>query len=105
MRDIRKLARVLLAIPCLAQGIGAQETTPATIADTTFHPIALQDAVQMAQKNAPAAVQARGQITTANSSVRSAYGQFMPSVNLSAGQSQLSSGTRRTGTTTGDTRA
>ena len=104
MRYTKVLGSVLLAIPCLAQGIFAQETPPTTIADTTLHPIALQEAVLMAQKNAPAAVQARGQISTANSAVRSAYGQFMPSVNLSAGQSQLSSGTRRTDPTTGELR-
>ena len=101
MRYVRFLGSVLLAIPCLAQGIGAQgTTTPAN--DTTLHPIALQDAVLMAQKNAPAAVQARGQIETAESSVRSAYGQFLPNVQLTAGQSQVSSGTKRTDPTTGE---
>src|SRR5689334_24382145 len=104
MKSLKMLSCVLLAIPCLAQGIGAQETTSPQITDTTLHPIALQEAVEMAQKNAPAAVQARGQIRTAESSVRSAYGQFLPNVSLTAGQSQLSSGTRRTDPTTGELR-
>jgi outer membrane protein len=104
MRYMKTLSWVLLAIPCLAQGIGAQEGNPTAIGDTTLHPIALQDAVTMAQRNAPAAVQARGQIRTAQSSVRSAYGQFMPSLSLTAGQSQVSSGTRRTDPVTGELR-
>jgi len=88
MRYVRFFGGVLLAIPCLAQGIGAQEGNPTTIGDTTLHPIALQDAVKMAQQNAPAAVQARGQIRSAESSVRSAYGQFLPNFNFSMGQSK-----------------
>jgi outer membrane protein len=94
MRCVRFLGSVLLAIPCLAQGIGAQEPAPAANSDTSLHPIALQEAVLMAQKNAPAAVQARGQIQTSESAVRSAYGQFLPSLNLTAGQSQLTNGTQ-----------
>ena len=88
MRSITKSTLLLLSIPCLAQGIGAQENAPTALGDTTLHQISLQDAVNMAQKNAPAAVQARGQTKNAESAVRSAYGQYLPSLNFTAGQSK-----------------
>lgn len=90
---------LLVAIPCLAQGIGAQENSPNAIGDTTLHPISLQQAVELAQRNAPAAVQARGQVQNAETGVRTAYGQYLPSVNFSAGQTKQSSGTRLDPTT------
>jgi outer membrane protein len=89
---------LLLAIPCLAQGIGAQENNPTALGDTTLHPIALSEAVKLAQQNAPAAVQARGQIRNAESAVRSAYAQYLPNLNLTAGQ------TKQTGGSAFDTR-
>lgn len=86
----------LLAIPCLARGISAQgvQVVPAgdTVrrlsidSDSAFHPIDLERAIQLAQRNAPAAVQARGQIRSANSSVKAAYGALLPGVSLSLGQ-------------------
>jgi outer membrane protein len=54
----------------------------------SLYPISLDEAVRLAQRNAPAAVQARGQVRTSNSAVRSAYGAFLPSVNFSMGQTQ-----------------
>jgi outer membrane protein len=92
---------ILLTIPCLAQGILAQSPSVSSVADTTLrtltatsdtglHPIALQEAIRLAQRNAPAAVQARGQIRTSTSAVRSAYGALLPSVSLSAGQTNQS---------------
>lgn len=83
-----QITLLLLAIPCLAQGIGAQENTPTALGDTSLHQISLQEAVRLAQMNAPAAVQARGQIKNAESAVRSAYGQYLPSLNFSMGQSK-----------------
>ena len=92
---------LILAIPCLAQGIGAQENSPSAIGDTTLHPISLQEAVDMAQRNAPVAVQARGQIKNAETAVRSAYGQYLPNLNFTAGQTKQSAG-RRLDPTTGE---
>jgi outer membrane protein len=83
-----KSSLLLLAIPCLVQGIGAQENAPTALGDTSVHQISLQEAVRLAQENAPVAVQARGQIRNAESAVRSAYGQYLPSLNFSAGQSR-----------------
>ena len=53
--------------------------------DTAASPITLSDAILMAQRNAPSAVQARGSIRTANATVKQSYAAFLPSINLSAG--------------------
>jgi outer membrane protein len=73
-----------LATPTLAPG-----QTRAVPSDS-LHPIDLQEAVALAQRNAPAAVQARGQLRTSAASVRSAYGSFLPSVTASMNQSKES---------------
>ena len=97
---MKKTLITLLAIPCLAQGIFAQGTpvTLASVRDTTrrvsidsdssFHPIDLAKAVQLAQRNSPVSVAARGQITTANAAVKEAYAAFIPNATITAGQSQ-----------------
>lgn len=53
-------------------------------------PIALQSAVDAAQRNLPAAVQARGALRTASAQRRGALGAFLPSLSMSAsaGRSQ-----------------
>jgi outer membrane protein len=101
---MKKMLIMALAIPCFGRGISAQGTTRAQAmtrsvasgdtvrrlsidSDTAFHPIDLQHAIELAQRNAPAAVQARGQIRTANSQVRTAYAAFLPSLSITAGQS------------------
>ena len=93
---MKKTLITLLVIPCLARGISAQglQVVPAgdTVhrvsidSDSAFHPIDLQRAIQLAQRNAPVAVQARGQIRSANSSVKAAYAALLPGVALSLGQ-------------------
>jgi outer membrane protein len=97
---MKKIAFVLFAIPCLTQGIAAQGTPVALASmrdtvkrvsidsDTSFHPIDLQRAVELAQRNAPSAVQARGQIKIANAEVRQAYAAFLPNASITAGQTQ-----------------
>src|SRR5215208_1531281 len=56
-------------------------------ADTlAARPIPLRDAVTLAQQNALGAVQARGQIRTAESSVRAARAALFPSLNFTMGQ-------------------
>jgi outer membrane protein len=95
----KTFAFVCIAVSCIAPRIAAQGT-PVSLAslrdtvrrvsidsDTSFHPIDLVKAIELAQRNAPVAVQARGQIRLANSSVRQAYAAFLPSATLSAGQS------------------
>jgi outer membrane protein len=97
---MKKTLITLLAIPCLARGIFAQGT-PVTLAsardtvrrvsidsDSSFHPIDLLRAIDLAQRNSPLTVQARGATTVANASVRAAYAAFIPNATISAGQSQ-----------------
>ncbi|MCC6244563.1 MAG: TolC family protein, partial [Gemmatimonadaceae bacterium] len=48
-------------------------------------PISLQEAVSLAMKNAPAAVQARGLERNAGAARRQAVGAYIPNVNLTAG--------------------
>lgn len=68
---------VLLAAP-----LGAQDTT---VGQDEARPITLQEAINQAQRNSPAAVQARGAERNAAASRRAAYGAFIPSLSLSAG--------------------
>jgi outer membrane protein len=67
---------VALALPIAAVAQAADD--PARV-------IRLAEAVQLAQQNAPAAVQARGQMRTASAQVRSSYSAFLPSISANAG--------------------
>ncbi len=66
------LLTALLAAPLQAQ----------VAVDSGAHPIHLADAIRLAQRNAPAAVQARGQMQTSQAGLRSAYAAFIPSLSL-----------------------
>jgi len=55
------------------------------VVDTTAAPISLTEAIRMAQRNAPASVQARGTLTTSSASVKQAYSAFLPSITVGAG--------------------
>jgi outer membrane protein len=54
--------------------------------DTTARPISLDEAVRLARRNSPLAVQARGQERTSRAQVRAAYASFLPSVTVGMGQ-------------------
>ena len=51
-------------------------------------PIALDEAVQQAQRNAPAAVTARNTLRTTAATVRTAYAQYLPSLSVSGSGSR-----------------
>src|ERR1041384_7383210 len=72
-------------LPLAPLALAAQ--TPVVVNDS-LHEISLQEAISLAQRNAPAAVQARGQLRTTASAVRSAYGAFLPSLSMSVGQTK-----------------
>jgi len=58
-------------------------------------PITLQEAVALAERNALVVIQAHGQVRASGAAVRSAYGAFLPNVNLTAGANrQYISGAR-----------
>jgi outer membrane protein len=77
-RILSRSALVALLVPAL---LGAQ-----SVDSLGARPIALKDAVSLAQQNALGAVQARGQVRTAESSVRAARASLFPSLNLTMGQ-------------------
>jgi outer membrane protein len=75
------LSRSALALLALPLALHAQA------ADSLgARPIPLRDAVTLAQENALGAVQARGQVRTAESSVRAARAALLPSLNVTLGQ-------------------
>lgn len=76
-----KLLRSALALLLAPALLRAQ--APDTLA---ARPIPLRDAVALAQQNGLAAVQARGQVRNAESSVRAARSALFPSLNFSMGQ-------------------
>jgi outer membrane protein len=57
-------------------------------ADAVPRPISLGEAVALAQRNAPAVIQAEGQKRTSDAGVRAAYAAFLPSLSVSAGASR-----------------
>lgn len=66
-------------------------TAPAALAQSpndSLRTITLQEAVSLAQRNNPSAVTARGQTRAAQSSVRSSYGSFIPSLSANVSQTQ-----------------
>lgn len=74
---------VLVAIPA---ALAAQEAP--FIATDSMRPISQEEAVSLARRNSPNAIIARGQLRTASSAVRSAYGAFLPSLSMSMGQTK-----------------
>ena len=76
---MRRLWLAALAAPMLLHAQGA----PVGGA----RPISLAEAVAQAQRNAPAAVQARGSLRTTAAATRSAVGAFMPSLTATVGTS------------------
>jgi len=83
VRQFTATALLLLALPLTTT---IAQNPPASVARDSLRPVTLQEAVHLAQRNAPAAVQARGQLRTTASAVRSAYGAFIPSLTASLNQ-------------------
>lgn len=61
---------------------------PAALMAQEPRPIALDEAVRLARRNAPASIQSRNNIRQNAGLVRQRYAAFLPSVNLSAGLSE-----------------
>ncbi len=58
---------------------------PAAAAAQDARPITLDEAVRLARRNAPAAVQARNSIKSAAATVRTRYGAFLPTLSFGGG--------------------
>lgn len=84
-RTARRIAAALLAAGALPVAALAQVTPSMTAATDSARPIALAEAVRLAQRQSPQAVQARGQETVSRAAVRSAYGAFLPNVTVTTG--------------------
>jgi len=66
--------------------IGLVLAVPSALAaQDAARPIALEDAVRMARRNAPAAVQARNSVRQTAASVRTNYAGFLPNLTFSSG--------------------
>ena len=78
---------VVLSMLAAPLTVGAQAPTAVSPGDS-LRPISLEEAVTLARRNNPAAVQARGQLRSAASAVRSAYGAFLPSLSANMGQNK-----------------
>ena len=73
---LRVLSFILLLVPSVLAG--------QTVNDTTPRPIELDEAVRLARRNSPAAVQARGDMRIARAGVKSAYMAFIPDLSVYA---------------------
>ena len=74
--------RAALALLALPAALSAQAASDALVA----RPITLKEAVALGEQNGLGAIQARGQIRSAESGVRTAKGALLPSLNISLGQ-------------------
>ncbi|MEO8622613.1 MAG: TolC family protein [bacterium] len=86
MPSTTSIFRATIAVLALPAALSAQAISDSLIA----RPIALRDAVALAEENGLVAIQSRGQIRTAQSSVRSAKGALWPSLNISLSQTNTS---------------
>lgn len=75
-----RVTSLLIALPI---ALAAQQPT-----GDGARPIALDEAVRQAQRNAPAAVSARNAMRTTAAAVRTAWAQYIPSLSLSGGGSK-----------------
>lgn len=74
---MRRILTLLLALPSVlaAQGVAVDQSTA--------RPISLDDAVRLAQRNAPQTIQARGNVRSSAAAVTQAKSAFIPSLSVS----------------------
>jgi outer membrane protein len=85
VRQVKRMASLLMVMAWATTAHG--QTAPRALT--------LDEAVALAQRNAPQVIQAQGQSRTSAAARRSAYAAFVPSVSLSAGATrQIPSGAR-----------
>lgn len=77
---MKRVTSLLIALPF---AVAAQQP-----AGDGARPIALDEAVRLAQRNNPASVQARNALRTTDAAVRSAYGTYIPSFSVSSSGSK-----------------
>ena len=83
------LGAVLVAAPLSSPAqSAASAAASAAVSEDDARPIRLAEAVQQAQRNAPAVVQARGQERNAAAAGRSALAAYIPNLTLNAGSAR-----------------
>ena len=80
------ILRACIALFVVPAALSAQSMSDSLVA----RPIALRDAVALAEQSGLAAIQSRGQVRNAQSAVRSARGALLPSLNISLNQTNTS---------------
>ncbi len=76
----KRAVALALLIPIAVQSQG--------VTSGDARPLSLEEAIRLAQQNSPSTVQARGQVRASDAAIRSAYGAFMPSLNVSFGSNR-----------------
>ncbi|MDQ6886706.1 MAG: TolC family protein [Gemmatimonadota bacterium] len=76
-----KALLLALLVPALLAG---------QVADSSARPISLDEAIRLAQRYAPLAVAARGQLETSSEAVRASYAAFIPNLSVNAVRSYVS---------------
>lgn len=71
---------LLLLVPIALHGQG--------VASGDARAVSLDDAIRLAQQNSPLVIQAKGQVRSAEAAIRTQYGTFIPTVNLSYGSNR-----------------
>jgi outer membrane protein len=84
--------KLVLSLAFVPAALGAQQMA-ATAAqrpalDSTYRPISLAEAVQLAQENSPTAIAARGSIRNAEGALKQTKAGWIPTLNFSMGQSK-----------------
>ena len=80
--SFRNRLLVLTAAAALPAVAAAQQPVAPSVPTDGARPISLDDAVRLAQQNAPASVQARGALRSNAAQVRRNYATFLPTVNF-----------------------
>lgn len=75
-------------ITAIAFALFAAAPLEAQVAADSAIPISLDEAIDLARRNSPAAIQARGTERTSRAAVRSAYGAFIPNLTITAGRTR-----------------
>ena len=83
---LHRAMRTALALVSLPAAVAAQNLSDSLVA----RPIALKEAVALGEQNGLGAIEARGSVRTAESSVRTARGALLPSLSVSLSQNNTS---------------
>ncbi len=78
------LALLLAIAPLAAASAQVRSGTTDSVSAGT-QPVTLAEAIRLAQENAPAAIAARGSVTSGRAELRAAYGAFLPSITANFG--------------------